>query len=142
MEVPQQLFVQWFKRREMPERHHPHVRVRQGELCSSKGVQYPLARGVVRRAGGLPFVEVGEGFLGLLQSPSYLRFEQGQQPQRQGQEAGHPHDLVVLPYEQGTEAQREVFDEMEVLFQRPPPSIVHHGLRQRQPLCRCTPVMT
>ena len=117
----------------MPGGHSVHPHLCQGDLCTGQGPQEPLARRLLRGARRLALVEAGDGRLGVLQSMPCLRFEQGQQAQRQGQEAGQALALIVLPDEQRTEAHQEVFDQMEVLFPRPAVAAVLYRLQQGQP---------
>src|SRR5919205_3376814 len=66
----------------------------------------------------------------------YLRFQQGQQSQRQGQKPRQTDDLLRLPDKQRAQAQGEVFEEMEIPFERPATPIVLDSLDQGQSVRR------
>src|SRR5215813_1023518 len=104
---------------EIPESVSPHPRVGQGDLSAGKRLQDARARGPLRRTAVRALIKACDGGLRLLQSTPHLSFQQGQQPQRQGQESRQPCDLLRLPDKQRAEAQGEAFDEMEIPFQRP-----------------------
>jgi hypothetical protein len=61
MQMPQQLFVQWRERREMPPGSRPHLPVCQGALRVGQGLQDARARGPLRGACRLALIQASEG---------------------------------------------------------------------------------
>src|ERR671926_24728 len=136
MQVLQQPLMQRREGGKIPAGAPPHLHVCQGELSAGKRLQDARARRPRRGASGRALIEARDGFLRLLQTAPYLRFQQGQQSQRQGQKPCQTDDLLRLPDKQRAQAQGEVFEEMEIPFERPATPIVLDSLDQGQSVRR------
>ena len=106
----------------MPPGFRPHLHVRQGDLCTGKRLQDARACGPLRRAGRASPHRGQQGRPASAPALAAPGFPAGSTAAVPGSRAVSAPDLVLLPDKQRTEAQGEVFDQMEVPFQRPSPS--------------------
>lgn len=100
----------------------------QDDLGPSKGLEEAFTRWLLGSSVRVAFVETGQCFIHLVQAATNLAFDQGQQPEGNGQEVSQADNLVVTTHEQRAETQGQVFDQVEVTFQRPIAAVMNGGL--------------